>query len=104
MSENVIKDWVKLHKEESERIENISFQILKLSKAFRIVGNKKIAEDLLYYSETLDNAQRNMSDAVSESIDISYKRAQDRSHTIFKTALAGIELGKEHKEGDHEGF
>jgi len=95
MSEDKKHDWLYTHRKNAERVVNISYALLDLSHAFRMVGNETIASELKYYAVSLEKAQKGMRDSVSTSIDQAYKQAQDMSATILNATLTGIKLGQE---------
>jgi len=88
-------DWLEKHSEASMVLFNIVYEIEGLAKAFRSTGNSSMYESLSAIATGIWKANKDMHDAVGESIKETIDRGNENSKTILNAALASIMMEME---------
>jgi hypothetical protein len=88
-------DWLEKHSESSMTLFSIVRDLESLAKSFGATGNKDIHNYLLLLAGDIEKANKDMNDAIGESLNESIKRSGDSSKAILEAALAGITIATE---------
>lgn len=83
-------EWLKKHSEASMTLFNIVCEIRGLAQGFKTTGNKVIYNQLILIAVDIEKANKDMSDAIGESISEYVKRSGESSKAILEAALAGV--------------
>ena len=87
-------NWLDKHSDASMVIFEVAEEIKLLAHAFKVTGNSMIHRVLMVIAADIETANKNMRDAITESIQESIKRSGDSSKAILEAALAGLKLGE----------
>lgn len=86
------------HSKAMEVLYGIHLRLKRISSSFYNIGNEILGEKLNIMAEDIYNAHDVAILSVGGMINIEFKRSQDVSDTILKTALAGCLIGSENKK------
>ena len=82
-------DWLEKHSDASMVLFNIAREIRGLANAFRITGNHAMYISLRSIAVDIEKANKDIRDAIGESIEETIKRSGESSKAILEAALAG---------------
>ncbi len=88
-------DWVDKHSEASMMLFNIVGEIRSLARAFNTTGNRIMGADLVTIAKDIEKANKDIRDAIRESISEFIKRCEENSKAVVEAALAGAFIERE---------
>lgn len=83
-----MSDLLDVSHDECNKLSKISRRLRSLSGAFSVTGNDAMADKLFTLAEDIHKSQKLIRDAVGRDIHEGYKRSQEASANLLKTALA----------------
>jgi len=83
-------DWLDKHSDATMKISSIVYEIEYLAKAFGITGNSTMSKTLMAIARDVERANKDIHDAIGESISESIKRSGESTKAVLEAALAGI--------------
>lgn len=89
------KDWLEKHSDASMVLFNVACEIRGLSDAFKITGNYTMYIALRSIAGDIEKANKDIRDAIGESIEEIIKRSGESSKAILEAALAGVMIATE---------
>ena len=87
-----MENWLDKHSRASMKLFDIVTELKGLAKCFRVTGNTDMHATLMSIAKELEEADREIRDAVGESLAESTDRAAESSKTLLKASLARIVL------------
>lgn len=84
-------------KEVSDTLFSVSFLLKRLGKSFSITGNTIVGEELLIFSEKLEDCANKVSEIERFFISEATKNAWEHSVNVFEGVMAGITLAEKEK-------
>ena len=84
--------WHDKHNRGTKILFKLHYELEDLAIAFKVTGNEIMYKTLILMSSEALNAHSMVINAISESINESYKVSREHSNTILKSVLAGIEI------------
>jgi len=69
-------------------VSDITYELASLASAFYRTGNEQTSEELWKYVERLRTAEKNVRDAVGESVNESYKASQEATGNMLRACIA----------------
>lgn len=93
---------LKIINEETSKLLRISDDLMRLSNAFRVTGNKEMADEFLFTANDIYNAQKRISEAVGNMITEDVKRAENASIALLQVALHNSMINRDDSKIDFE--
>lgn len=82
-------NWLDKHSRASMKLSDIALEIEDLAKGFRMTGNTAMHVTLTCIAEELEGADREMRDAIGESLAEMIDRSGKNIETVLKASLVG---------------
>ena len=79
--------WFDKYNDADKDLCSIPLRLQNLAKTFSVTGNVTISDELYMIANMIEFCREDMRNAISQSIDETYKTSQKLSDTLLKTIL-----------------